>query len=132
MVCLLGLCSAFSLMVKSAISGLAAISTSSSLMMIGCTALPSFSSVQDGIGSLAFRQVACFAKQGARLGATEVDEIVLMEEMEEARDERERSEIMLSGLDRDDALAIEGRRDVGYAEGPYGNCSNAQRLKPAC
>lgn len=61
-----------------------------------------------------------------------MDEIVLMEEIDDARDERDRSEIMLSGLERDDALAIEGLRDVGYAEGAYGNCSMAQRLKPAC
>lgn len=117
-VCLLGLYMALSPMVKSAISGLAAISTSSSAMTMGLMALPSFSSLHGGIGSLAFRHVACFAKQGARLGATEVDEMVLMEEMEDARDERERSDTMLSGLEREDALAIEGLRAVGYAEGP--------------
>lgn len=118
-VCLLGLWRAFSLTVKSAISGLAAISTSSSMMMMGLTALPSFSSAMlvCGTGNLAFRHVACLAKHGARLGATEVDEMVLMEEMDEARDERERSDIMLSGLEREDALANEGLRDVGYAEG---------------
>lgn len=85
------------------------------------------------MGNLAFRHVACLAKQGTRLGAMEeVDEIVLIEEIEEARDERERSEIMLSGLERDETLATDGLRDVGYAEGAYGNCSIAQRLKPAC
>lgn len=73
------------------------------------------------------------AKQGARPGAMEdADDIVLMEEMEEARDERERSEIMLSGLDRDDTLASDGLRDGGYAEAACGNWSTAQRLKPAC
>lgn len=77
------------------------------------------SSVQKGIGSFAFRHVACFAKQGARLGATPVDEIVLIDEIEDAREERERSEIMLSGLERDDTLAMEGRRDVVYADGAY-------------
>lgn len=39
-----------------------------------------------------------------------------MEEMDDARDERDRSEIILSGLERDDTLAREGRREVGYAD----------------
>jgi len=50
------------------------------------------------------------AKQDARPGAMEeVDDTVLMEEIDEARDDLDRSEIMLSGLDSDEALAIDGR-----------------------
>lgn len=40
------------------------------------------------------------------------DAMVLTDEMDEAREEHERSDIMLSGLDRDDALASEGLREV--------------------
>ena len=94
------------------------------MMTIGLSALPSFSSttVAGGSGNLAFRHVACLAKHGARLGATaeDADDIVLMDEMDDAREERDRSEIMDSGLERDDTLARDGRRDVGYADGAYG------------
>ena len=62
------------------------------------------------MGILAFRHVACLAKQDARPGAMEeVDDTVLMEEIDEARDDLDRSEIMLSGLDSDEALAMDGR-----------------------
>lgn len=62
------------------------------------------------IGSLTFRQVACLARQGR--GAEAEVETVDIEEMEEARDERDESEIMDSGLDPEDvALVTEGRRD---------------------
>ena len=116
LLCLSGLLVTLSLMVKSAMSGLQTISESST-MMIGLVAVPSFSSatVVGGIGNLAFRQVACRAKQ-ARFGANdEVDETVEIEEIDEAREDRDRSEIIDSGLEREDAtLAIDGRREAGW------------------
>ena len=64
-----------------------------------------------GKGSLAFRQVACRAKQ-ARFGANdEVDETVETDEIDDALEDRERSVIIDSGLERDDA--IDGRREMG-------------------
>ena len=83
---------------------------------MGFSAVPSFSSVKvaGGMGSLAFRQVACRAKQ-ARFGAIDVvDETVEIEEIDEAREDRDRSDIIDSGLERVDAvLDIDGRREVG-------------------
>ena len=124
-------------MLKSAISGLDTISTSSEIT-IGLFAVPSFSSatVAGGMGNLAFRQVACRARQ-ARLGANdEVDETVEIEEIDEAREDRDRSDIIDSGLERAEvALAIDGRRDGGGRLSlvkPPGNVSKAHRLKPAC
>jgi hypothetical protein len=59
----------------------------------------------------AFRHVAWRAKQ-ARCGANEeVVETVLTEEIDEARDDRVRSETMDSGLEPDETVLIEGRRD---------------------
>ena len=83
-------------------------------MTIGLVAVPSFSSGTGGMGSPAFRQVACRAKQ-ARFGAIdEVDETVEMEEIEDARDCVDRSDTIDSGLERVDAeLARDGRLDVG-------------------
>lgn len=65
-----------------------------------------------GIGSLALRHVACRAKQ-ARFGANEeVEETVDIEEIEDAREDRDLSEIMDSGLEREDVtLARDGLRD---------------------
>ena len=95
-------------------SGLVVISISSA-MTIGFIDVPSFSSatVAGGMGNLALRQVACRAKQ-ARLGATdEVEDTVDIEEMDDARDDRDRSDIIDSGLEREDArLATDGRREA--------------------
>jgi hypothetical protein len=93
--------------------GLDMISTSSlSLMMIGLRTDPSFSSNTGGIGSPAFRHVACRAKQ-ARGGATDEDvETVDTDEIEEAREDLDRSDTIDSGLERVDVvLAIDGRRE---------------------
>lgn len=87
--------------------------------MIGLPAVPStiplLSFQEAGGGSLTFRQVACRAKQG-RYGAKDAFvETVEMDEIEEALDERDRSEIMDSGLEREDAeLVMDGRRDVKW------------------
>jgi hypothetical protein len=84
--------------------------------MMGFVALPSLSSFKTAgnADSLpALRQVACRAKQ-ARPGANDaVVETVQTEEMEEAREERIRSEIIDSGLERDDAVSADGRRGGG-------------------
>ena len=84
-------------------------------MTIGFVTLPSFSSgtVAGGTGIPALRHVACRAKQ-ARFGARdEVEETVETEEMEDALEDRERSEIIDSGLERVEAtLAIDGRREA--------------------
>ena len=106
---------AFSLTVKSDISGLLAISRSSPTM-IGFIALPSFQlSSFTGVGRPgmipALRHVAWRAKPEARprcCGAMEA--VVETEEMEEAREERERSVIMDSGLEPEEAVETEGRR----------------------
>jgi len=88
----------------------------SSLIRIGFAKDPSFSSgtaVGRG-GSLALRHVACRAKQ-ARVGANdEVVETVLTEDIEDAREERVRSEIMDSGLERGEAVLMDGRREVKW------------------
>lgn len=95
-------------------SGLETISVSS-VMTMGFVTVPSLSSakVAGGIGSPALRQVACRARQ-ARCGADdEVEETVDMEEIDDAREDRDRSEIIDSGLEREDAtLAPEGLRDA--------------------
>jgi hypothetical protein len=117
----------FSLMVKSAISGLDTISTSSEMMM-GLFAEPSFSSsTVAGRGNPALRHVACRAKQ-ARFGANEeVEDTVEMEEIEDAREDRE-SDIIDSGLDRvEAALVIDGRLELDRNPAKV---SIAQRLKP--
>ena len=118
----------FSLIEKSAMSGLD-ISSPSSEITIGFVAVPSFSSTTvAGSGSPAFRQVACRAKQ-ARCGAIdETEAAVEIEEMDEARDDRDLSEIIDSGLERvDAALAIDGRLEFGRKPAKV---SIAQRLKP--
>ena len=116
LLCLCGMLSTFSLMLKSTfvMSGLDTISRSSA-MTIGFVRLPSFSSatVAGGIGSLALRHVACRAKQARLSAEDEVDETVDMEEMDDAREDRDLSEIIDSGLEREDVmLAAEGRRDL--------------------
>lgn len=115
LLCLCGACNTFSLIVKSIMSGLDTISVSS-VMSMGFVAVPSLSSatVAGGIGSPALRQVACRAKQEARCGADdEVEETVDMEEIDDAREDRDRSDIIDSGLEREDAtLAPEGLRDA--------------------
>jgi hypothetical protein len=117
-------------MVKSIISGLETISASSAMTM-GLASDPSCSSfTAAGRGSLTFRQVACRAKQARGFGASdEVVETVEMDEIEDALDERERSEIIDSGLEPDDAVLIDGRRDAGCASEP-GYTSMAHLLKP--
>jgi len=94
-------------------SGLVTISVSSAIT-IGFVAEPAFSSItiDEGIVSLAFLHVAWRAKQ-ARWGApVEVDEAVDTEEIDEARDDVERSEIIDSGLERVEVtLAIDGLRE---------------------
>jgi hypothetical protein len=84
-------------------------------------------------GIRAFRVVARRAKL-ALGGATheEAEETVVTDEMEEARDEREWSLIMDSGLERDErVLLTEGRR-IWYLSSPVpGNSSPTQRLNPA-
>jgi hypothetical protein len=80
-------------------------------MTIGLFAVPSFSSITvAGSGNPALRHVACRAKQ-ARFGASEeVEDTVEMEEIDEARDDRDRSDIIDSGLERvEAALATDGR-----------------------
>jgi len=121
-------CNTFSLIEKSAISGLDTISTSSEIT-IGLFAVPSFSSFTvAGSGNPAFLHVACRAKQ-ARFGASEdVEDTVEMEEIDEAREDRDRSDIIDSGLERVEAtLAMEGRLESG--RNPE-KVSIAQRLKP--
>ena len=59
-----------------------------------------------------------------------------MEEIDEAREERDRSEIIDSGLEREDAaLVTEGRREAGGQLSlfrlPIGKVSMAHRLMPA-
>ena len=58
------------------------------------------------------RHVACRAKQARGGASDEVVETVLTEEMEEAREERVRSEIMDSGLEREETVLMDGRREV--------------------
>ena len=99
-------------MEKSAISGLDIISTSSPMTM-GFAADPSFSSLTTAgmAGSPAFRHVACRAKQ-ARFGAIdEVVETVVIDEMDDAGEERVLSESMDSGLEPEDAVLVDGRRE---------------------
>ena len=112
---------------------------SSSLMTIGWAELfllsLSSSSMTSALesGIRAFRVVARRAKL-ALGGATheEAEETVVTDEMEEARDEREWSLIMDSGLERDErVLLTEGRR-IWYLSSPVpGNSSPTQRLNPA-
>ena len=83
--------------------GLAAVPT--------CSLMPSITSAFD-MGIFAHRVVAKRARLG-RGGATHdaADETVVTEEMDEALDERVKSLIIDSGLERDDKeLLIEGRR----------------------
>lgn len=98
-------------------------------MTIGLLAVPSFSSITvAGRGNPAFRHVACRAKQ-ARFGASdEVEDTVETEHIDEAREDRDRSDIIDSGLERvEAALAIDGRLELG--RNPE-KVSIAQRLKP--
>lgn len=95
-------------------------------MTIGLFTVPSFSSITvAGSGSPTFRHVACRAKQ-ARFGAIEeVEDTVEMEEIDDAREDLDRSD---SGLDRVEAVDMtDGRLELG---GKPGNVSIAQRLKP--
>lgn len=82
-------------------------------MTIGFVAVPSFSSltaVERPDSRPAYRHVAWRAKQ-ARLGAgDEVVETVLMEDLDEAHDERVQSEIMDSGLEREESASMDGGR----------------------
>ena len=97
-------------------TGLDTISTSSSIT-IGFVQVPSFSSLTSlRGGSLTLRQVAWRAKQ-ARCGASDaVVETVEMEEMDDARDDLERSVIIDSGDEPYEfILMIEGRRDNARA-----------------
>ena len=74
--------------------------------------VPSFSSTTGGIGSPALRQVACRARQARFSAVDEVDETVDREEMDDAREDPDRSDIIDSGLEREDAmLATDGRRE---------------------
>lgn len=64
----------------------------------------------------ALRQVAWRAKQARLAGGAKYKEpfveTVDTEEMEEARDDRDRSDIIDSGLDPDDAVLTDGRREM--------------------
>lgn len=93
--------------------------SSSSLMMMGWDWLPllslSSSSMTSALdnGMRAFRVVAMRAKL-ARGGATHeaAEDTVVTDEMDEARDERDRSLIIDSGLEREErALLTDGLRD---------------------
>lgn len=77
--------------------------STSSTMVIGSFLEPFWVLVGESnmVGSLAFRHVANLAKQlwyGAPV------EVVDTDEMEELREERERSEIIDSGLDREEVI----------------------------
>ena len=86
-------------------------------MTMGFVAVPSISSFTSaaGNGSTAFRQVASRARPARFSAKDEVVDTVEIDEIEDARDDRDRSEIMDSGLEREDAaLATDGRRENGY------------------
>jgi hypothetical protein len=99
--------------------------SSSSLIMIGWALLPLFSLSSSSMtsaldrGIRAFRVVAKRAKL-ARGGATHeaAEDTVVTDEMEEAREDRETSLIMDSGLEREERVLLTDWRRLWYLSRP--------------
>lgn len=99
------------------VSGLVETISVSSPKTVGLISMPTFSSLT-GCGNPrslgTFLHVAWRAKQALFGAAEEVVETVEIDETDEARDERDLSDIMDSGLEPEEAVLIDGRRDGSW------------------